>query len=337
MGIKEKIKAFVPRIKKIWIGIGILVIIFISLLVVLCSKGNSQKNKISSGETAVNTAPVEEGKTITGTNSSSGAATEAELPDLAEAIGRFSKETSDTDPDRKAFVEDFWRWIFGEAGIPEQLARKVADSALESPAFVMELLVVLQQDPYTYYLVDKQHPLPDGYEPEDLIPLKTGIYRVSRNNLMLRKPAADALQEMAEAAAKDGIVFEIGSTYRSAEYQAQVYDREVKTYGKETADRESAPPGRSQHQLGLVIDFAPIDDSFSATPASRWLQKNADSFGFSLSFPDGYEDITGYRWESWHYRYVGKDLAAFIDNYFDGTQQYALQFIHAWQQQAEQQ
>jgi len=108
----------------------------------------------------------------------------------------------------------------------------------------------------------------------------------------------------------------------------------VKTYGKETADRESAQPGKSQHQLGLVVDFAPIDDAFAKTPASQWLLKNAGSFGFSLSFPDGYENITGYRWESWHYRYVGKDLAAFINKYFEGIQQYALQFIYAWQQQA---
>ncbi|MDR1024224.1 MAG: D-alanyl-D-alanine carboxypeptidase family protein, partial [Treponema sp.] len=51
-----------------------------------------------------------------------------------------------------------------------------------------------------------------------------------------------------------------------------------------------------------------------------------------ISFPDGYENVTGYRWESWHYRYVGEDLAAFIDTWFGGIQQYALQFIHAWEE-----
>jgi len=100
--------------------------------------------------------------------------------------------------------------------------------------------------------------------------------------------------------------------------------------GQQAADRESARPGHSQHQLGLVVDFYPIDDSFSASPASAWLQKNAALFGWSLSFPEGYEDLTGYRWESWHYRYLGQDLTAFTDKYFDGIQQYALQFILAW-------
>jgi len=261
-----------------------------------------------------------------------------ELPDLAEAIANYFKggqEATDVDPDRGAYVEDYWRVIFGEAGIPDRLARNVAVSALESPAFIMELLVILQQDPFTYYLVDKQHPLLDGYEPDDLVSLQAGLYRLDQSGLRLRKMAADALQEMAAAAAKDGIAFVIGSAYRSAVYQAQVYERAVNAYGKETADRESAQSGKSQHQLGLTVDFSPIDDAFAKTPASKWLKENASRFGWSLSFPDGYEEITGYRWESWHYRFVGKDLAAFIDSYFDGIQQYALQFIHAWQEQAE--
>jgi D-alanyl-D-alanine carboxypeptidase len=80
-----------------------------------------------------------------------------------------------------------------------------------------------------------------------------------------------------------------------------------------------------------VVDFAPIDDSFAGTAAGRWVLRNAGRFGWSLSFPDGYEEATGYRWESWHYRYVGRDLVYFIDTYFDGIQQYALQFIHAWE------
>jgi len=299
-----------------------------------------QKNRTPSGTEGHDTGDVQLTETPDTQKS-------PELPDLAEAIARFSRGPSagtrqdqsspqvkaDTHPDSKAFVEDYLRWFFGEARIPDRLATKIASSVLESPAFFMEFFMLLDQDPYTYYLVDKQHPLPDGYEPDDLVPLKAGIYRVSRNDLMLRKIAADALQEMATAAAGEGIVFEIGSTYRSAAYQAQVYEREVKTYGKETADRESAQSGRSQHQLGLVVDFAPIDDKFAKTPASKWLLSNASRFGWSLSFPGGCEDITGYRWESWHYRYVGKDLAAFIDKYFEGIQQYALQFIHAWQEQ----
>jgi D-alanyl-D-alanine carboxypeptidase len=108
----------------------------------------------------------------------------------------------------------------------------------------------------------------------------------------------------------------------------QVYERNVKEMGQQAADRESARPGHSQHQLGLVIDFGSITDAFARTPEGIWLSVNASRFGWSLSYPEGYEDVTGYRWESWHYRYVGRELAEFIDNYFNGIQQYALRFIH---------
>ena len=262
---------------------------------------------------------------------SSPAAAEVSVTGTPEADSSADREI---DPDREAFVEDFWRWIFGEAGLPESIARRVASSALESPAFVMELLFALQQDPYTYLLVDKQNPLPLDYEPDDLVPLRSSTYRMGRDGLSLRRIAADALEEMAAAAARDGIVFTIGSSYRSGTYQAEVYERWVRQLGREAADRVSARPGHSQHQLGLVVDFAPIDNSFAQTPASQWLAQNASRFGWSLSYPEGYEHITGYSWESWHYRYAGKDLAAFIDRYFDGIQQYALKFISAWQEQA---
>jgi D-alanyl-D-alanine carboxypeptidase len=311
MNITGRLKNIWSSSKAIVIGISLLLILFFTLIIFFYNTDTTVKNKEPAGDLP-----------------------STDMPDLAEAISRFSRDPAGNDPDREAFVEDFWRWIFGEAGIPERLARKVAGSALEGPDFVMELLEVLQQDPYTYYLVDKQHSIPDGYDPEDLVLLKGGSYRLSRDRLMLRRNAASALQELAAAAAAQGITLTVGSAYRSVEYQAQVYHREVENYGREAADRESAKPGKSQHQLGLALDFTPIDDAFAGTPAYHWLSKNAGRFGWSLSFPDGYEGATGYRWESWHYRYVGKDLAAFIDKYFEGIQQYALQFIHAWMNQA---
>jgi D-alanyl-D-alanine carboxypeptidase len=299
---------------------GACIILIIIFLCFNCSKNSADKN-IASERIGSPDKPAAENE-------------DDLLPDLAEAIARFSQITAQADPDREVFVEDFWRWIFGEAAIPERLARKAAASALESPAFIIELLELLQQDPYIYCLVDKQRTLPESYEPDDLIALTAGVYRLGREGLMLRRAAADALREMAAAAAAEGIVLRIGSAYRSAGYQAQIYEREVRTYGKEAADRESAQPGKSQHQLGLVVDFTPIDDAFAKTPAAEWLLRNAAAFGWSLSYPDGYEQVTGYRWESWHYRYVGRDLATFINKYFDGIQQYALCFIYEWEKES---
>jgi D-alanyl-D-alanine carboxypeptidase len=224
------------------------------------------------------------------------------------------------------------RSVLDAAEIPGDLSRNILTAAAENPAFIMDLLICLEGDPYLRRLVDKSHALPGGYEPDDLVRLtQVASYRVDRDGLRLRRAAAVALETMAAAAEKDGVTFIVSSTYRSYDYQVEVYGRIVKEMGQAAADRESAPPGRSQHQTGLVADFYPIDDAFAETPAGRWMAVNAGRYGWSLSFPDGYEAVTGYRWESWHYRYVGRDLADFIDNYFAGIQQYALRFLHEWE------
>jgi D-alanyl-D-alanine carboxypeptidase len=135
---------------------------------------------------------------------------------------------------------------------------------------------------------------------------------------------------MAAEAHREGITLTVSSAYRSFDYQAEVYARNVRESGQETADRESSRPGFSQHQLGLAVDFGSITDAFAQTAAGRWILVNGPKYGWVISFPDGYEQLTGYRWESWHYRYMGLPLAAFTERWFDGIQQYALQFIHAW-------
>jgi D-alanyl-D-alanine carboxypeptidase len=215
------------------------------------------------------------------------------------------------------------------AELPEALCQKLLAASVD--AFFADLLACLAGDRHLRELVDKRFPLAAAYIPADLVVLADGTYRVSRAGLMLRAAAAASLDEMAAAARAEGITLIASSAYRSYDYQAEVYDRVVREMGREAADRESARPGHSQHQTGLVVDFGPIDDSFAQTSAGRWMADNALRFGWSLSYPDGYEAVTGYRWESWHYRYVGGNLAAFIDNYFDGTQQHALRFLREWE------
>jgi D-alanyl-D-alanine carboxypeptidase len=225
------------------------------------------------------------------------------------------------------------REVLREAKIPPELSRSVETAAAANPAFILDLLSCLEEDPLLRRLVDKGHPLPPSYEPAGLVELESaGHYQTSRRGLLLRQDAEEALEEMAAAALAEGIVLTVSSAYRSSAYQEEVYARNVREMGRETADRESARPGYSQHQTGLAVDFGSIDDRFAQTRAGRWLLSNGNRFGWSLSFPEGYEAVTGYRWESWHYRYLGRDLAAFTAAYFGGIQQYALQFIHAWEQ-----
>jgi D-alanyl-D-alanine carboxypeptidase len=236
------------------------------------------------------------------------------------------------EPGSPSFRDQLERTL-AAAELPGELSRRIRETALEGPSFILDLLAALEGDPFLWFLVDKAHPLPEGYEPGDLTELTGGSYTAGREGLMLRRPAAEALETMAAAARAEGITLIASSAYRSRKYQAEVYARNVRELGQAAADRESARPGYSQHQLGLAVDFGSITDDFAETRAGRWMETNAGRFGWSLSFPQGYETLTGYRWESWHYRYVGPELAAFIDTYFDGIQQYALRFIHEWEKQ----
>ncbi|MCL2804370.1 MAG: M15 family metallopeptidase [Treponema sp.] len=217
--------------------------------------------------------------------------------------------------------------VLSNSQLPEHISGNIQENMAESPDFIFELFTILQKDPFLWKLVDKKNSLGSGYEPYDLVDLRSGSYGVVSNR-MLRRAAYNSLQEMQDAARSERLTLTVLSAYRSHLYQGRVYTYNVITMGQKEADRESARPGYSQHQLGLAADFNSLENAFAKTPEGIWLANNASRFGWSLSYPDGYEDVTGYMWESWHYRYVGKELTGFIDNYFDGIQQYALQFIH---------
>lgn len=213
------------------------------------------------------------------------------------------------------------------ASLPQEFRQTAKNNEV---LFLESLKTILSQDPYLWLLVDKSHRLPPGYEPSDLVPLdKEKSLVKNKSGMYLRAPALEALKSMQAQAKKAGITLDVSSAYRSYEYQKNLFKRNVERYGLEQASRESAVEGASQHQLGLALDFGSITDAFAKTRASAWLMEHASSHGFSLSYPMGQEAVTGYVWESWHYRYVGKDLSRFIDSFFAGSQQRALAWIHA--------
>jgi len=217
--------------------------------------------------------------------------------------------------------------ILNNSRLPKRIITKIQNNIEESSTFIKEASQILTDDPYLWTLIDKENPIGKDYRPHDLVELKNSSFQVSRNNLLLRKEAAASLEEMAGAAKAERLTLLVSSAYRTYSYQADLYARNVKNLGQRAADRVSARPGYSQHHLGLAVDFGSITNDFAKSREGVWLAKNASKFGWSLSYPDGMEEITGYSWESWHYRYVGKDLAKFIDNYFEGVQQYALLFL----------
>ena len=195
-------------------------------------------------------------------------------------------------------------------------------------AFLVYLGDVLDMAPETFVLADKNNHLPKDYEPEDLVSLNGFSLRRNRNDLRLRRLIMPDVMAMDMAAKNDGLALVYSSTYRSFDYQAGLYERNVRQMGQEAADRESARPGASQHQLGTTIDFGSITDAFAFTPEGLWLFEHAWEYGFSLSYPDGYEELTGYRYESWHYRWLGRAGARMARDFFDDVQHYFLYFLH---------
>lgn len=184
-----------------------------------------------------------------------------------------------------------------------------------------------------FYLIDKTHNVGENYVPAGLIHLeRNDHFAINKNNLSLRPESFEALKCLGDAAKKDGITLTVSSTYRSYEYQKNLFNYWVTVDGLKEAERESARAGTSQHQLGMAIDFAPVDDAFAETVPGKWVYKNAAKYGWSLSFPQGYEDITGYRWESWHFRYIGVEACEFQKKWFSDVQQFMMEFLHAWKQ-----
>ena len=214
------------------------------------------------------------------------------------------------------------------------LSQRTRDGIVNGDAqeFLADLQQVLASDTDDLLtLVDKKHYLASDFVPVDIVALKPNdFYLLNRNDLSLRQPVEQALRKMALAAKNEGINLVVSSTYRSYDYQKNLYERNVRQLGKAVADRESAPPGASQHQLGVAVDFGSITDEFAQTKQGRWLAENAGDYGWSLSFPDGYEDVTGYRWECWHFRYLGIPAVEFQRKWFSDVQQFMLEFIHAW-------
>ncbi len=204
----------------------------------------------------------------------------------------------------------------------------------KSPSRFAELLAAItetaKQDSSLLLRVDKKKGLSETWEPSDLRLLDKSGISTARSGLKLRAPALAALQEMNKKALTEGITLLVSSAYRSYAYQKEVFARNVKEMGEEEASRVSARPGSSQHQLGTAMDFGSITNDFARTKAGIWLAANAGKFGFSLSYPQGMEQLTGYQWESWHYRYIGKDAVALQNEFFSGIQHTMMLFLDAF-------
>lgn len=153
--------------------------------------------------------------------------------------------------------------------------------------------------------VNKERMLESTYEPSDMrIPNVKAANSTSK--LYMREEAATALEDMFEGASNDGLTLYATSGYRSYSTQKSIYN---------PYSGYSAPPGASEHQLGLAMDLtlpeygSKLYVKFAYTDEGKWVKENAHKYGFIIRYLEGKEDITGYNYEPWHIRYVGTELA----------------------------
>ena len=169
-----------------------------------------------------------------------------------------------------------------------------------------------------WVVVNKQRQiLPLRYKPDNLAFPDFPKPKIQNPyGLQLRGEAAIATESMAAAMRDSGKgVLILNSGFRTYKTQRALYNRTKATRGVAIAEKLSARPGHSEHQLGLAADFSVqgqgcvIMVCFGKTEAGRWLQENAHDYGFILRYPKGYKAITGFQYEPWHFRYVGVELA----------------------------
>lgn len=164
----------------------------------------------------------------------------------------------------------------------------------------------------TTFLINRQYEISEDYVPEVR---KTNLYGMSQS---MREDAATALEELFAAAKEDGCSLSTVSGYRSYSKQSAIYGRKKATVGSvEKADEYVARPGASEHQIGLAMDVAKktsssLSGKFGETKEGAWINENAHLYGFIVRYQLGYEEITGYEFEPWHIRYVGKEHALAI-------------------------
>ena len=278
--LTRKQRAAVVRRQKITLAAGIAVLILV-IIFVLAFKGCNSKKKNNDKTVPANTeTTTDDNKTATENNS--------------ENIKSEETQNASTSSDNSS----------------DYSGSQYADSqSVSSKGFSIQTI-----NGITYVdgvlIANKTYSLPSDFIPQDPeVPVTS-----QRSTTSLDRTLMSAWRTMQADASSQGLNIYIASAYRSYSYQVNLYNSYVARDGKAAADTYSSRPSNSEHQTGLCFDLNSIDDSFGDTAEGRWVNDNCYKYGFCIRFPKGKDAYTGYQYESWHLRYVGKDLAEKLYN-----------------------
>lgn len=207
----------------------------------------------------------------------------------------------------------------------EPYATQTPAPVSEATEEATELVILLadEEDEGLPILVNKDHPLPDDYEPDDLVNMRdycdASIVSIKGSEIQGARVAVDALLAMLTQAQTEGIdSWQVSAGYRSVAYQQELYDEKVYEYrqqgmsgsqARSAAGKLVALPGCSEHHTGLAFDITVPGKSFGGTKQAKWIEEHCWEWGFILRYPADKTDITGITNEPWHFRYVGIEAA----------------------------
>ncbi|KPU46117.1 D-alanyl-D-alanine carboxypeptidase [Oxobacter pfennigii] len=206
--------------------------------------------------------------------------------------------------------------------VTPKVAQHITDALIGAETLLVNGKQIVKNPDSILVLVNKERNLPSDWVPPDLVvPNVAFPFKEDAPRKYMRKEAAEALEELFELAQEDGIKLYAMSGYRSYETQQRLFNTEVKQSGEEAASKVVAVPGQSEHQTGLTMDVSSagmnftLEESFEDTKEGKWLKEHAKDAGFIIRYPKDKTHITGYSYEPWHIRYVGKEAAEFITAY----------------------
>lgn len=176
-------------------------------------------------------------------------------------------------------------------------------------------------------LANKYNQLDSSFEPKNLTKVSEK-YSKNGSNQYLSKVAQVAFEEMCAEALKEGKYILANSAYRSYADQQNIYNTYLNLYGQTYVNNYVATPGYSEHQTGLALDVAARDyNIFETSPEFIWMKNNAYKYGFILRYPYSKQEMTGYKYEAWHYRYVGLEAAEYIQENNITYEEYYVMFL----------
>jgi len=247
-----------------------------------------------------------------------------------DSVKRFLKR------DKVKYLEEFFTIDYAKLDNYDRYLKYADDTGEDENTTVLYINLDMDKEDYTEaklvdkfsidMLVNKHRNLSEKFEPSDLMTIPSDY--ASEDDLQSSRIAFNAFKEMSDKASSEGYGIVINSAYRSYSDQVELAEYYLKWYGQSYVDKYVAKPGFSEHQTGLAYDIGSRTvNTFANSKEYEWMKDNAYKYGFIERFTLKWENITGFRKEPWHYRYVGKEVAKYIHEHNISYEEYYMLFL----------